>query len=83
MLDHDTPEGRFSLRSKARGMGLLFVERWLQSKSKAVAGTSMLTSQPDRLPEGEGEPQPVFDRRLMRCTLVAQIRQILPFDSKG
>ncbi len=36
--DHETPEGRFSLKSKARGMGLLFVERFIAKQEKPFTG---------------------------------------------
>jgi hypothetical protein len=38
--DHDTPEGRFSLRSKELGLGLLFVERFKEKQDKPFSGVA-------------------------------------------
>ena len=41
VMDHDTPEGRFSLKSKELGMGLLFVERYLKKMDKPFTGVNV------------------------------------------
>jgi hypothetical protein len=41
--DPETPEGRFSLASKAKGMGLLFVERYKEKQSKPWRGVAVHT----------------------------------------
>ncbi len=41
VADHETPEGRYSLASKALGMGLLFVERYKQAQDKPFVGVAV------------------------------------------